>query len=93
MTENVDHVTQMETADFCQLLPLFFRRRSTKKSQDQIGMEHNTDYARFFDEGLYSSNLSFWQTKRLKEFSAPRKVSSSKISIAAIQLGLLSRAI
>lgn len=41
----------------------------------------------------YSSYLSFWQTKRLKAFSAPRKLSSSKISTALIQLGLKSRAI
>lgn len=40
-----------------------------------------------------SSYLSFWQTKRLKAFSAPRKLSSSRISTALIQLGLKSRAI
>jgi hypothetical protein len=32
--------------------------------------------------------LSFWQTNKLNEFSAPRNVSSSSISTAVIQLGL-----
>ena len=32
--------------------------------------------------------LSFWHVKRLNEFSAPRKVSSSRISTAVIQFGL-----
>lgn len=39
------------------------------------------------------AHLSFWQTNRLKAFSAPRKLSSSRISTALIQLGLKSRAI
>lgn len=39
------------------------------------------------------SHLSFWQTNRLKAFSAPKKLSSSRISTALIQLGLKSRAI
>lgn len=37
--------------------------------------------------------LSFWQVNKLKEFSAPKKFSSSSISTAVIQFGLESRAI
>ena len=37
--------------------------------------------------------LSLWHVNRLKLFSAPRKISSSNISMAVIQLGLQSLAI
>lgn len=41
----------------------------------------------------FNSYLSFWHVNKLKEFSAPRKLSSSKISTAVVQLGLQSLAI
>lgn len=37
VTEDVDHVAQMETTDFRQLLPLFFRCRSTEtKTENKL---------------------------------------------------------
>lgn len=42
---------------------------------------------------LLPAHLSFWHTNRLKAFSAPKKLSSSRISTALIQFGLKSRAI
>lgn len=39
------------------------------------------------------AHLSFWHTNKLKAFSAPKKLSSSRISTALIQFGLKSRAI
>lgn len=40
-----------------------------------------------------AAHLSFWHTNKLKAFSAPKKLSSSRISTALIQFGLKSRAI
>ena len=54
---------------------------------------HNTLYNQLIAPSVYTTYLSFWQVKRLKEFSAPRNVSSSTISMDVIQLGLKSRAI
>ena len=75
------------------------KKKSTTKNQiNQNSYRNPKQMKNLLENDLLSRiqwavYLSFWQTKRLNEFSAPRKVSSSKISTAAIQFGLLSRAI
>lgn len=67
--------------------------RELLEETEETGWRDVNDYGRWWTKKSRSSYLSFWQTKRLKAFSAPRKLSSSRISTALIQLGLKSRAI
>ena len=96
VSEDIYKFTEMKEPNFLQSLPLFVCRGRTETKP--MLQENPLWTFKLCDLQQYNfprsgPHLSFWQVNRLYEFSAPRNVSSSRISMADIQFGLKSCAI